>query len=579
MSQGLFEPLGSVLVRLSYFLVNYSHGMERNSSRRFSRRTASPKQASPPIRESQRRALKPPEFSIDAQLPEPPPIPRPKLPPSPLRRSPSPIRRPSAPRKATNKLPDPEPPKPIAPIPKPKPPLPSQTSDKQIAIGRLTKEETRKFVSSLFAPVKPDRPSSISPSSSLDDFVSQERLALEDDGLPDRDHDVQTFLAKSRQLSAKADIGSPIRGPKITKALKAVTVPDSDPAIDGPPSGDGYSKPKTHGTNANRKTQKNHRRCDAPSPPKLERKPKPKPTETNEPTRPVKTRAKPEVEDENRRLIPKPTDSPPASPQLNNSRQKRFFDEIMGDLRSGSPPRAPISSPMVSLSRFSRVPSGSRPNWQHDDELLVTRQIPEPFRAREEQENAEFGYAGTRKKKHRKRQLQDEADESPQVKRKKGIPIRTHRAPAEVLQAHPMRLLTQRRQIAPARPMLEIEFVQGLEFGVDNEEDSSLLLLKSTANIDNLVSPSETDEREVRGVQEPPDDEEEEEDEADEDSTIMRFFDGKTIRMIHLSDDDDKVIVGHSDIDISGLEMNLSDWYGEADDEAEESEGEKYFDV
>jgi hypothetical protein len=262
---------------------------------------------------------------------------------------------------------------------------------------------------------------------------------------------------------------------------------------------------------------------------------------------------------------------------LKKYHRERVVDEILGELQSGSPPRSPTPSPKVSMLRFSRVPSGSRPSWQDDDGSLAGRQIPEPFRSPEEEDSADFGYAGIRKKTHRTRQQQAEVDESPQLKRKKGIPIRMNRAPEEVPQAHPMQLLTQRRQIAPARPKLEIQFVQGLAFGVDNEDEASLP--KSRANIDELASESEGDDNELHRTQEPPEEEEEEEDEVDNDATIRRFFDGRTIPMIHLSDDDDKVIIGHSDIDISGLEMNLCDWSGGVNDDAEESAGERYFDI
>jgi hypothetical protein len=212
------------------------------------------------------------------------------------------------------------------------------------------------------------------------------------------------------------------------------------------------------------------------------------------------------------------------------------------------------------------VPSRSRRNWQDDDASLADRQIPEPFLSREEEENSEFGYAAIRKW-----QQQAEVDDSRQLTRKKGIPIRTDRAPEEGPPAHPMQLLTQRRQIAPAHPKLEIQFVQGLTFGIDNEKESSL---KSAANINELMSTSEVDESDVHKMQEPP---EEEEDEVDNDMTIRRFFDGRTIRMIHLSDEEDQVIIEHSDIDVSELEMNLSDWNGGTN--GEESEGEGYFDI
>lgn len=147
-------------------------------------------------------------------------------------------------------------------------------------------------------------------------------------------------------------------------------------------------------------------------------------------------------------------------------------------------------------------------------------------------------------------------------------------SPGKERRPHPMQLLTQRRVLPQPRVKLEIQFVQGLEFGVpcrknqkkvqivEEEEDEGdgevgvpyfmvSPLAKSEDKGSRAVTPGK---RKVQAQEE----EEEDEEEDDDDMTIGRFFNGRSIPFMNVSDDDHVAIQFKKKVDMSDITFNLT---------------------
>jgi hypothetical protein len=114
-----------------------------------------------------------------------------------------------------------------------------------------------------------------------------------------------------------------------------------------------------------------------------------------------------------------------------------------------------------------------------------------------------------------------------------------------------MQLLTHRRPITQGRARLEIQFVQGLEFGVPESEVEE-----------------EEEEEEADYFMDGPRTKVAVEEE-DDDMTIRQFFDGRSIPEMSLSDDDAAVIRFNESVDMSGLTINLTHLFEEEEDGSE----------
>jgi hypothetical protein len=315
------------------------------------------------------------------------------------------------------------------------------------------------LVKSIFPPTRP----ALRSSDSIDEFMSQERLALEDDDSPvaAASDPVQEFLKKSRWL------------------LQSI---GDDPPIEVP-----------------------HR--PLPPPPVFSDDDPPKPKKRI----PVR-RPSPEREPSFARVR---APSPPfsrVSPRQNSPERMRF----------GRPP----DSPFMALDSDEEPPG-----------------YAEMLRRRREAASARQGEMRVSDLGTRRRDTRDDTevslDSSPGRKKKR---------------PHPMQLLTRRGE--PRRPRLEIELVNSLEFGVpartEEEDDETDALPYFDASP--VGKPRTT--RRARDSGE----------EDDDDMTIRRFFDGRTIPVINVSDDDPEIKVSES-IGFSGLLAALNEAYEEEEED------------